>query len=533
VTSKEHLWERLQTRAALGEPLSEEEERERARLAELDPIAGRELALIAELKRVVNAPDALEPSVLAILLERLGLKASPRLRLVQRDEALPRAETPVPRRSRGRAVAVALGAAAVAAGAGAWLVAGEPAPLTAPPNAVLTQATEPATARSEVMFASGDVKIGDAPVRIGSQTLREGERLSTGRGQVCFRIDPAIDVCLESSSAATLSSLRPHDVRVRVDDGTAVAALTTRAPGQAFSLLGVDVRAAARGTIFAVSLVRSERHGSATGARVLVLEGRVEVSRGASEPVLVGEHSSLALGSFHTPEPVHLARGEESRLLALIGRRQLWQTAELGVLSIDAGAPGTRALVGTLPAMSLPLTSFAPVGKHRVTLRDGSGADVTTEVEILPGQTQRVQAPTLAGPSRTKLEAPASQPVMRSAAQLLSEARRELSLGNSERALSLYLRLRDAHPQSPEASTVLVTIGKMELDRGAAARGLNAFETYLREGGPLAQEALAGKIRALRALGRSTEERAAIQRYLARHPNGFDAPALRKRLESP
>jgi hypothetical protein len=78
----------------------------------------------------------------------------------------------------------------------------------------------------------------------------------------------------------------------------------------------------------------------------------------------------------------------------------------------------------------------------------------------------------------------------------------------------------------------LVTVGKMELGQNSPARALAAFDAYLRRGGALRPEALGGRIRALRALGRSEEERRAIEQYLASFPNGFEAAALRKRLKA-
>jgi hypothetical protein len=46
----------------------------------------------------------------------------------------------------------------------------------------------------------------------------------------------------------------------------------------------------------------------------------------------------------------------------------------------------------------------------------------------------------------------------------------------------------------------------------------------------LSPEAHKGKIDALRALGRTADERAAIESYLAKYPGGFDSEALKKRL---
>ena len=79
---------------------------------------------------------------------------------------------------------------------------------------------------------------------------------------------------------------------------------------------------------------------------------------------------------------------------------------------------------------------------------------------------------------------------------------------------------------------MLVTMGKLELEFASPGRALASFEAYLGHGGPLAPEALAGKIRAFRSLRRASAERTAIEHYLARYPDGIDAPGLRKRLEA-
>jgi hypothetical protein len=61
---------------------------------------------------------------------------------------------------------------------------------------------------------------------------------------------------------------------------------------------------------------------------------------------------------------------------------------------------------------------------------------------------------------------------------------------------------------------------------------LNAFDSYLAGGGPLAQEAMFGRVRALRALNRPAEERLAIERFLAAYPEAPQRHVLRARLSA-
>lgn len=81
-------------------------------------------------------------------------------------------------------------------------------------------------------------------------------------------------------------------------------------------------------------------------------------------------HSYVRVNSSEISRSVQMGRGEEAPFATLIARRELWQRPELGMLRIDAGSAPTRALVGALPPMELPLKTFLPVGDElRVRVR--------------------------------------------------------------------------------------------------------------------------------------------------------------------
>jgi Tfp pilus assembly protein PilF len=196
------------------------------------------------------------------------------------------------------------------------------------------------------------------------------------------------------------------------------------------------------------------------------------------------------------------------------------------VLEVLGRNDGSQVWIGQKGPFGLPLRTFIPAGRHRLVLHDASGAEKSLEVEIAAAATRVIdtaaaQAPS---PSLALSGAPLSAP------SLLAEARHEMSLGHPRAALALYKKLRAAFPASPEAATVLVTMAKLELNLGSPAPALTDFDVYLKSGGPLAPEAMAGKIRALRALGRSADEQAAIEQYLGQYPNGFEARAFEQRL---
>lgn len=503
-------WSELRTREALGEALSVDERQELATLGAAEPLAQRELALLGELEaRVDSGP----PPARLIDAALAGRDSRSHLRVVP-----PGAQAPVaPSRPRRAwwAWAAAGGALGLAAAAVVWWRA----PAVTPPDAAPAVAAPEAPARAELVLASGQVHLNERVATVGEHPLERGQRLSTAAGRACFTIDPGIDVCLGEHSAVALESLAPSSVRVRVASGTVLATLSKRPPGSTFALLAADVTALARGTVFAV------KH-AAPVVEVSVLEGVVDVARaGRDTKDRVAAHGRVRwTADAAAPTLSAVGRGEEARLWSLGAARELWSERELGVLHVARAEGFVSAAVEDEAALPLPLSAFVPAGRRRITLGTASGADVTESVEIVAGERREI-VPALPASSpapSAKVEAPDPD-------ALLAAARRELARGDARAALALYQRFRAISPGSAEAATVRVTMGKLELDLGRPARALGHFDAYLAGGGPLAPEALAGKIRALQRLGRTAEERRAIDRYLRAYPDGFEAPVLQRR----
>jgi ferric-dicitrate binding protein FerR (iron transport regulator) len=511
VTTRERF-EALQSRWAAGETLDATEERERVESAVGDALAERELALFAALRERGQGAEELPKGFVERVLEAIGSR--PRLHLLAPGE-----RPPLPPRSNALRRGVLMAAAVLAAGAVASAFVAfrsQPANPTARPAA--PTAASP-LARSELVFASGDV----TPPRdagVGGRPLAEGDRLTTNDGRACLGIDPGIDVCLGGHTEIVVESLRSDDVRVHVEHGTALAALTKREPGQSFSLTAGNVSATAHGTVFAVE----RRAGEPPD--VVVMEGAVEVGEKAGAGTLVPAHARLRVGTTRrAPEAV--GRGEEARLWAVLAPRELWAKPELGVLEVGAAEPGSEVALDDGPPLALPFRAFVPAGRRSLAFRSAGGREAQVTVDIVAGETS------VFNPNELSLRPTASQNplLVPSAEALLARARKELAAGNTRVALAAYQELRFNYPKSPEARTVLVTIGKLELDMQQPASALATFDAYLAAPGPLAPEALAGKIRALRALGRTSDERRAIQTYLSRYPDGFEAPLLEQRLQ--
>lgn len=177
------------------------------------------------------------------------------------------------------------------------------------------------------------------------------------------------------------------------------------------------------------------------------------------------------------------------------------------------------------PAVDPETTSDEPTG---ATAEPAGSSNDTAEPAGSSG-------PEPAGPSSDTGEpAPASASPRRpvTAQGLLERAQRQVSEGERAAAAGTYARLIERFPGSREATAALVSLGRLELERGRAAQALARFDDYLAgSAGALVEEARYGRIRALRELGRHVQELRSIEAFLGDHPESLYAARLRKRAE--
>jgi hypothetical protein len=229
-----------------------------------------------------------------------------------------------------------------------------------------------------------------------------------------------------------------------------------------------------------------------------------------------------------------------------------------GVLLLVAGvATGARLLV--LPRLSpAPQPPPAvPEAKPRRTHAARPVPPVVEQAPVLPPPAQVVPSPSPGGrpmlalpaPARKKdappvaaatsspfvppqVEPPAMPLATETAAHLLAAANRARAAGELSRAVAGYQRLQRQFALSNEAAVSRVSLATLLLKQGAAAEALAAFDGYLgqRPGGPLVEEALDGKARALQRLGRASDERAVLRALIERFPGSAYAARARLRL---
>ncbi len=119
-----------------------------------------------------------------------------------------------------------------------------------------------------------------------------------------------------------------------------------------------------------------------------------------------------------------------------------------------------------------------------------------------------------------------------SAAALFREANQARRKGDRTTAIQQYQRLQKLFPSASEATLSQVSLGGVLLESGAAAGALTQFDRYLSSGSQasLRAEALYGRGRALRALGRTNDEIQNWQRLLDSYPKSPYGEEARTRL---
>ncbi|WP_437591699.1 tetratricopeptide repeat protein [Sorangium sp. So ce1000] len=211
--------------------------------------------------------------------------------------------------------------------------------------------------------------------------------------------------------------------------------------------------------------------------------------------------AAAALVQLHPAAEVRSsARSLDPSLRAAVARRR--------AAALPGAAPSDG---GAAPALAAPASAPAPA--------DAASLELASPA---PKPRDAARGPS-AAPSPT---APAT------AEQLFREANDARRAGSSRRAIELYRALQKGFATSPEATLSLVSLGGLLLNAGSADAALAQFDRYLGVAGsrPLAVEALYGRGRALRALGRTGDEAQTWRRLLREHPGSPYVEQARRRL---
>ena len=186
------------------------------------------------------------------------------------------------------------------------------------------------------------------------------------------------------------------------------------------------------------------------------------------------------------------------------GARMRPAAAPTGV-SRREGPPGDAAAQARAwPVPSLPTTDLAPA---EAPLRETERA-LKKQTAVHLGSLQRISPRT-------------SSHTDEDAASVFGRAVKQREQGRTAEAIATFRSLQHQFPGTPQALVSLVSLADLLLASDDAAAALDAFDGYLGadRSGPLAAEALLGKVRALTALGRLTEADAVSREIARRYPD--------------
>jgi len=434
--------------------------------------------------------------------------------------------------SRFRRFAIAAGGLAAAAAVAIGLYFALSSPEVAP---IGERPTDPALlGTGTILLSSGELTTPEARSAVGRE-LEPGSTVDASGGRMVIALPTGITLMLERGGQLAIERLDDRAAEVRLDRGELLASVSPGRRGPEFAVTTGRGRIVVTGTVFSVS-------SNAEWVAVEVIRGAVQLEEArdgrrtieASRRALLGEAGDTAIDAAD-----HRAAKDKARLLDMLSADD---GATIEIRSVPSGAEvaldGT--ILGKTPLgaavrpghrdLDLALADHGAV-RERLDLSPGAAVDRVFEMRPLEDLAVRDSEPLTAAPAKAK--SASAVPSHLSSKELLRLAQSLRAAKDWRGAAQTYQALAKRYPGTAEARTALVSLGGIQLDHlGRPARALSNFEAYLRGGGgALTPEALYGKARSLRRLGREAAETAALRELLVRYPGAIQAPQARKRLE--
>jgi TolA-binding protein len=257
------------------------------------------------------------------------------------------------------------------------------------------------------------------------------------------------------------------------------------------------------------------------------------------------EQVSAVLGKAKAKKRVQRPRGGDKPPASAPGPSAVAQPAAVETSALEVLPPARveaqrPELVVEAPRV-LGSTRAVPERRRQAhgSVRSGGTPQPVASADTVAEGTPVVAAPVV--PTAAVLVAPAAPAVAEvrtptagpSVAELLFEqATRQRRAGHVDAAVASYRTLIDRHGASHEARRSHALLGRLLLDSARMAPALDAFDTYLSSRDTaLREDALAGRARALAALGRESQAHRAYAELLREYPRTSYAAWARTRHE--
>ncbi|HEY3234508.1 MAG TPA: hypothetical protein VGJ84_07315 [Polyangiaceae bacterium] len=200
-----------------------------------------------------------------------------------------------------------------------------------------------------------------------------------------------------------------------------------------------------------------------------------------------------------------------------------------GAAVLAIGGAAAAAWIASHPTRSRGVPSAPhtdPPQSQPLPLGERSSARMSAPSQVEP-PTPIVELPRAAAGTNKTPETGAPP----SAADLFASANAARRHANAAQAAALFRELQSRYPMSPEQQVSRVALGRLFLQQlGNPAGALEQFDAYLAQGGPLREEAMVGRARALGRLSRLAEERRAWELLLENFPDSLHADEAHSRI---
>jgi hypothetical protein len=396
----------------------------------------------------------------------------------------------------------------------------------------IAPATPAPLAPGSLLLASGGSPDDDA---FAGRQIAAGDEIAAANGRAVLALPTGITLMMEHGTALRVERLDSQAVELALDRGQILASVS---PGRQGPRLGVATaagRVVVTGTVFEVA-------AAAGDVAVRVLRGVVHLERDGLAPRSLEASREAVLGrpGERAIEPgVQALAKQKVRVLDLLAERD---GARIEIQSVPSGALVALDGVDLGPT---PLSISARAGHRDLDLTLAGHGPVRERLDLPPGAVvervfeMRPLGSTVAGDAvvaarEEPLRPKAGSAGPASARDLLRQAQSQRAAKDWPGAARTYQALISRFPVTAEASTAQLSLASIELDHlGQPTGALRNYNAHLaaNPGGALAPEALFGKARALRRLGRAAEETTTLRELLARFPGAINAAQARLRLD--
>jgi TolA-binding protein len=350
---------------------------------------------------------------------------------------------------------------------------------------------------------SGNPLVEGAEARAGTE-LAEGQEITTGVKTALAKASSKLSIGIDGHTNLALDRLRRDRVRINLKRGY-MAVHLAKSSGVDLVVDAHLARIIVTGTVFSVEKLEDE-------VNVTVVQGavRVESDRWPGETVEVREGHGLAVTK------------RERRPVSSQSERSIFSL--LGMRTNDERASSMRSRGGGDEASD--------------SSKDATGSistEIQTDVEEAHrADSERGSGKTGANGKRAQREIEKGEPDRAlSISDLIRSARACRSNRDWVCAADAYENVIDLYPDRAEAATVLVPLAQIELERlKRPSRALLHYSSYYDSlpTGPLAQEALFGRCKALSSMGWTDKELESLEEFLDKYPKSVYAPNARTRL---